>query len=254
MSKRFLSQITLTIGTFFLGTSTLGAATIRETQGELTAWVDTQKVIAETKANWTAEKEIVEDLIGLLENEKEKLSESIDKLDEGSDATDKLRTELNADKEKLLASTEALEEIIPQLETETRNLIKKLPDPLKEEISPLLSRLPKKGAATRMPVSQRLLTVVGILNKIDKFNTGISITSEIRSVGDKSVEVKTLYYGLAGAYFASDNAEYAGTGAPGEDGWIWTENTEAGDEIVDLIRTYEGAREATFVALPVNTL
>lgn len=254
MSKRFLSQTIIGVVTTLLTTSLAGATTIRETQGELIAWVDTQKAIAETETSWAAEKEIVEDLIALLENEKEKLSDSIEKLDESSDATDTLRTELNADREKLLASTAALEEVIPQLETETRDLVNKLPDPLKEEIDPLLRRLPEAGKMTRLPVSQRLLTVVGILNKVDKFNTGITITSEIRSVGDRSVEVKTLYYGLAGAYFASDNAEYAGTGAPGEDGWVWTEDAAISDEVVNLIRTYEGAREATFVKLPVNTL
>jgi hypothetical protein len=130
----------------------------------------------------------------------------------------------------------------------------RVPDPLKEELSPLMLRLPEEGKASRLPISQRLLTVVGILNKIDKFNTGITITSEIRSIGDRSVEVKTLYYGLAGAYFASESADYAGTGAPGPDGWVWTENSEIIGDVTDLIMTYEGAREATFVKLPVSTL
>ena len=140
---------------------------------------------------------------------------------------------------------------MPDLEDQIRSLIIKLPAPLLEEIQPLLLRLPEPEKDTRMSISQRLLTVVGTLNKIDKFNTGITLTSEIRSIGDKSLEVKTIYYGLAGAYFASESAGYAGIGSPGEAGWDWEERPEYKKQIINLIDTYEGAREATFVELPV---
>jgi hypothetical protein len=253
------SCIALAIASAFLMPSKVDAqsATIRQTQDELIAWVDTQKAIAETRVQWSTEKEIVEDLISLLEQEKEKVSDRIEKLDDSGDATDKLRTELNADREKLLASNKALEEVIPSLESNVRALLARLSAPLLEEIAPLVRRLPDAEENSRLPISQRLLTVVGILNKIDKFNTGITITSEIRSIGDNSVEVKTLYYGLAGAYFASDDGKYAGTGTPGasgSDGWNWSENADISKGVVDLIRTYQGAREATFVKLPVTTL
>jgi hypothetical protein len=252
MSLKTLHLIYLSIGICSC-LSTQGAS-IRDTQDELITWVDTQKAIAETKADWSSEKEIVLDLISLLKQEKDKLTDSIEKLDESSDATDKLRTELNADKEKLLASNEALEAVVPNLEAKTRELLTKLPDPLLQEIDPLVLRLPEADKPSRLPISQRLLTVVGILNKIDKFNTGITITSEIRSIGENSVEVKTLYYGLAGAYFASETADYAGIGSPAAGGWTWTENAEISTDIVNLIKTYEGAREASFVSLPVKTL
>ena len=194
---------------------------------------------------------IVADLISLLEQEKEKLTARIAKLEANTDSTDTLRTKLNADKEALLTSTKALELVVPDLEDQLRSLIVKLPEPLLEEIQPLLLRLPKPEEDTRMSISQRLLTVVGTLNKIDKFNTGITLTSEIRSIGDKSLEVKTLYYGLAGAYFASESAGYAGIGTPGEAGWEWVERPEYKKQIINLIDTYEGSREATFVELPV---
>ncbi|MEC7609335.1 MAG: DUF3450 family protein, partial [Verrucomicrobiota bacterium] len=173
------------------------------------------------------------------------------KLEANTDSTDTLRTKLNADKEALLTSTKALELVVPDLEDQIRSLIVKLPAPLLEEIQPLLLRLPEPEVDTRMSISQRLLTVVGTLNKIDKFNTGITLTSEIRTIGDKSLEVKTLYYGLAGAYFASESAGYAGIGTPGEAGWEWVERPEFKKQIINLIDTYEGAREATFVELPV---
>ena len=251
MSFRILLHVVLpSLATITTVTSSL-ATSIRDTQEELTTWVDTKKVIAQTKATWKSEKVIVADLISLLEQEKEKLTTRIEKLEENTNSTDKLRTKLNADKEALITSTKALESVVPDLEDQIRSLIVKLPAPLLEEIQPLMLRLPEANKDTRMSISQRLLTVVGTLNKIDKFNTGITLTSEIRSIGDKSLEVKTLYYGLAGAYFASESAGYAGIGTPGEDGWAWKERPEYKKQIINLIDTYEGAREATFVELPV---
>ncbi|NBB80673.1 MAG: DUF3450 family protein [Verrucomicrobia bacterium] len=227
--------------------------TIRETQDALISWVDTRKAIAETEAEWLSEKEIVADLITLLESEKEKLEEGIEELEDSSDATDARRAELNETRETLLETTDALSKVVPQLEAEVRALIEKLPDPLVSEMSQLITRLPDPDAETRMPLSQRLLTVVGILNRIDKFNTAITVTTEIRSIGERNVEVKTLYFGLAGAYFASAGGDFAGYGSADETGWNWTEDASIAGNVVNLIKTYEGNREATFVELPVQT-
>ena len=251
MSVRIILQVLIPLLATITTLTPSFATSIRDTQEELISWVDTEKVIAETKATWESEKVIVADLISLLEQEKEKLTARIEKLEANTDSTDKLRTELNAEKEALLTSTKALESVVPSLEDQIRSLITKLPAPLLDEIQPLLLRLPKPEEDTRMSISQRLLTVVGTLNKIDKFNTGITVTSEIRTIGEKSLEVKTLYYGLAGAYFASESSDYAGVGTPGETSWEWVERPEYKRQIINLIDTYEGAREAIFVELPV---
>jgi len=226
--------------------------TIRDTQDTLVSWVDTRKAIAATEAEWLAEKEIVADMITLLESEKAKLESGIEELEDSSDATDARRSELNASREKLLETTGELSEVVPELESKVSALIEKLPAPLVSELSQLITRLPDPESETRLALSQRLLTVVGILNRIDKFNTAITVTTEIRSIGERNVEVKTLYFGLAGAYFASASGDYAGYGSAGEDGWNWTEDAAIAKNVVNLIKTYEGNREATFVELPVQ--
>lgn len=228
------------------------AQTIRDTQDKLISWVDTRKAIALTDAEWLAEKEVVTDLITLLETEKSKLEAGIEKLADSSDATDARRAELNASREKLVETTKALDAVLPELEAKVLALIEKVPDPLLAELGPLVSRLPNPDSQTRLPLSQRLLTVVGILNRIDKFNTAITVTTEIRNIGERSVEVKTLYFGLGGAYFASSGGDYAGYGTAGDAGWSWTEDSAIAGDIVNLIKTYEGGREATFVRLPVS--
>ncbi len=231
----------------------LHGESIRDTQDELVSWVDTRKAIAETEAEWSAEKEIVIDLIQLLEAEEEKLEADIAELEENSDAADTRRSELNDKREKLLTAAGELKAVLPELEARVRKLLKQLPDPLLTDLNDLIQRLPDPGSESRMPISQRLLTVVGILNKIDKFNTEISITTEIRGIEGQNVEVKTLYFGLAGAYFASSDGNYAGFGTAGDDGWNWTREEGIAGEVVKLLKTYEGNREAAFTSLPVTT-
>ena len=127
MSYRTILHVLLpSLATITAVNSSLGS-TIRDTQDELITWVDTEKVIAETKASWDSEKVIVADLISLLEQEKEKLTARIAKLDANTDSTDKLRTKLNAEKEALLTSTKALESVVPELEDKIRSLVTKLP-------------------------------------------------------------------------------------------------------------------------------
>ena len=130
----------------------LCVASISDTQDDLIAWVETQKTISETKAEWASEKVIVGDLIELLKVEKEKYETSIEALDDTSDATDAKRSELNEARDRLLAANEALESVIPGLEDQVRELITKLPTPLVEELDQLIRRMPESGAETRMQV------------------------------------------------------------------------------------------------------
>lgn len=236
-----------------LAVGCLHGDSIRDTQDALVSWVETRKTIAETEAEWSAEKEIVNDLLQLLERESEKLETAIAQLEETSDAADSRRLELNAKREKLLSISNELKEVLPALEARVRDLLGKLPDPLLAELSELIQRLPDAESEGRMPISQRLLTVVGILNKIDKFNTEITLTSEIRGIDGMNVEVKTLYFGLAGAYFASSDGKHAGVGIAGDDGWRWSGEADIAGQVVRLIETYEGNRQAAFTRLPVTT-
>lgn len=225
---------------------------IRDTQDKIMAWIETQKSISETKAEWIEEKAVVEDLIALLEQKKASFTAQIETLEKDSSQTDQVRTELNAEQETLKAASDALEKVIPKLEKKTRSLLGSMPKPLLEEMDPLVRRLPEEGKPVKISASQRLLTVVGILNKIDKFNDSIAMVSEIKQVGDTSAEVTTIYFGLAGAYFANESGSYAGVGSPSPTGWTWTEKSEYAKEIATLIGSYKGTQEAVFANLPIS--
>ena len=97
--------------------------------------------------------------------------------------------------------------------------------------------------------------VIGTLNEIDKFNNSLTVISELRDMPDgvTTSEVKTIYIGLAQAYYVDSKAKIAGIGTPSEDGWVWEENTDLAASISRSIAIYENIiKPAEFVDLPVS--
>ena len=142
---------------------------------------------------------------------------------------------------------------IQKLEVQMKRVVKTLPSPLVEKIKPLIRRLPKDSANTKLSLGERVQNIVGILSQADKFNATITQTSESRELNSgKIVEVRTLYWGLAMAYYVDASGAYAGIGHPGEDGWEWPQIEGAGPHIKQLFAVYEGSEEIQFVAVPAR--
>ncbi|MDP4880188.1 MAG: DUF3450 domain-containing protein, partial [Opitutales bacterium] len=126
-----------------------------------------------------------------------------------------------------------------------------LPAPLVNKIKPLIRRLPDDPANTELSLGERVQNIVGILSQADKFNTTITMTSESRTIdGGKTIEVRTLYWGLAAAYYVDASGEYAGIGKPSKDGWEWPQIKDAGPQIKKLLDVYEGSEDIQFVEVP----
>lgn len=227
-----------------------GPAAVRE---NLREWVDVQKTISAEETDWKAEQAIMGDMLSLLRAESERLTERIDSAREAMNVADDKRAELNAEREAYRAAVDFLASRLGELEASIRELVVMLPEPLTEEIAPLLQRLPEANAEeVDVPLTQRLQTVVGILSQAEKFNSAVSLIVETMPVGEQRREVRTLYFGLAGAFFADPAGTYAGIGAPAANGWEWSETPDAAPRIADLIAMYENTREAAFVVLPVQ--
>jgi len=224
----------------------------RQTQDILAQWVETRKQTFETKAKWAEEKRILGDMIQLLEREKEQYSARIEELESDADAIESERASLVESRERLRAFDKTLAARIPKYESQVRALLQRLPAPLLNDLDKLARRLPAPDEDSRRPNSQRLLTLVGILNQVEKFDNEVSLVSEIRTREGGSVEVKTVYFGLAGAFYVGGNGRTAGLGLPGPDGWEWREDPSLAEAATELVAVYEGAREAAFVPLPVQ--
>ncbi|HKJ90305.1 MAG TPA: DUF3450 family protein, partial [Oceanipulchritudo sp.] len=223
-----------------------------ETRQALREWVRIESEISRETAVWTAEKEILKDRIALMESEKERLGTRIEEAEEGLDEVDIKRAEFSERRDELREAVAGLKDPLVVLERRIVELYERFPDPLKEETVRLFERIPKDGESTGLALTERLQAVVGLLNFADKFNGGVQREVEIRSIEGKQVEVETLYFGLAGAYFSDARGRYTGLGHPGPEGWEWRESPDAAKEIAALISVYNGTREAAFSAVPAS--
>ena len=238
------------------GAATLPLAaqdSIKETRNVLDQWVETRQIISEEQANWKVEKSILGDTVKLLSSEVERLDAALTDLESSATAADEERTTLADEKEKLTAASTVVEANIGELEAQLKRVLKSLPEPLIEKIKPLIRRLPEDPAKTDLSLGERVQNIVGILSQADKFNTTITQTSDSREIdGGKTVEVRTLYWGLAMAYYVDASGQHAGIGVPGPDGWEWPRVDSAGAEIKKLIDVYEGSEDISFVNVPAR--
>jgi len=250
-----MKQTILYILTFGgLATAALnGQQQVEDTKSTLQEWVETRQIISEEKANWKVEQSILTDTVDLLGSELERLNLALEELEASATAADEDRAKLNEEKEQLSAASSVVEDHIGGLEAKMKAIVKTLPEPLVEKIKPLIRRLPEDSSDTSLSLGERVQNIVGILSQADKFNTTITQTSESREINEgKTVEVRTLYWGLATAYYVDSSGEYAGMGYPTAEGWEWPRIDSAGEAIKRLIDVYEGSEEIQFIQVPAG--
>lgn len=243
-----------------LGWAALVPGRVRAAESALSAartgveqWVQARQLISRTRSDWDAEKEMLLQSKALFERELAGVEEQFTKV-----ATNSTQVE----RERLAAETELRESndtlqhargLVAGLEGKVRALTPRLPTPLLESMQPLLARLPEDAASTKVGVTERVQTVVSLLNEIDKFNNSVTIHSEkLKNAAGEEVSVETVYVGLGAAYFVNQTGDFAGAGQPGSKGWEWSIQAALADRVREVVRIYRGERTAHFVPLPVS--
>ena len=251
MISRLISQIVIT--TAICSLPLHAENKLQDTRDVLDQWVETKQIISEERADWRLEQSILKDSRSLLDNELARLTQALADLEASATAADEDRTQLAAEKELLKAASSVVEANIGSLETKMKALVNSLPQPLVDKIKPLMRRLPDDPNNTKLSLGERVQNIVGILSQADKFNTTITLSNESREIADgKVVQVTTLYWGLAMAYFVDNSGTYAGIGTPNSDVWEWQEMADAGPKIKQLLDIYEGSQGIKFVSVPAR--
>lgn len=241
-----------------LATASLTAANaagkdLQGTRDVLDQWVETKQMISKENTDWTVEQSILADTLTLLRNELDRINNAIEELEGTTNAADADRAKLTEEKDALTAGSAVVENQIGALETQMKRIVATLPKPLIEKIKPLMRRLPEDPANTKLSLGERVQNIVGILSQADKFNTTITLTSDTREVQPgKVVQVSTIYWGLAIAYFTDDSGNFAGIGTPGSNGWQWSQVDGSGTQIKQLLEIYEGTADIQFVDAPAR--
>jgi len=223
------------------------------TRAALEKIVQTQRIISKEKSDWALGREILEDRIALVQNEIDTLREREAEAQTSIAEADEKRAELVGENERLRTLAGSLAESVVTLEERVRAELPRLPEPARERVELLSQRLPKDSRATELALSERYQNVIGILNQVNKFNREVSVTSEVRSLGDgSSAQVSALYVGLGQGYYVTADGRFAGVGAAGADSWEWRPADGAAKAVVRAIAIVQGAEVASFVGLPIQ--
>jgi hypothetical protein len=232
--------------------ATTGPATPEGARAALAQWVETQQLIAKEKQDWQQGKQILQSRIDAVNGEIAALTERLNESRRTAAEANGKRAGEVAENESLQKAGAELGTWVAGLEDGLRSLKTRLPEPLLLKVKPLYDRMPAPGVSTNVSLAERYQNVVGILNEVGKFNGDITLVTEVRTLSDgKPAEVRTVYVGLAQAYFVSPKGD-AGIGRPGESGWTWTVSREIAPRIEEVVEVLQNKAKPHFVSLPVK--
>ncbi len=222
-------------------------------QGTFEKWVEVRDSIARDQREWTVEKEFLTEEIRLLKEELAALREKADRLEVETSQASKDLERISLANETLRTASGEVETEVARFEGALRRLDVRFPGVLRETIEPLMNRMPREGASIKASLSERMQAVVGVLGLVDKFNGTLTVVPELRKKPDgREVQVRTLYLGLAQAWFVSLDETFAGQGIPGAQGWEWTNADEIAPAVKQAIDIQQNAGIARYVRLPVK--
>ncbi len=216
-------------------------------------WIETQQIISRERNDWSQAKEVLQGRVELVGKEVNVLQERIALTQKSIAESDKERDALTQRLEALKSTSGELDSAVKALEERIKSLLSKLPDPLATKLQPLVQRMPSGEAASRISTAERFQNVLGILNELNRANSEITVSYEVRKLADgSSTEVQVIYIGLAQAYYISPRGD-AGIGRPGPDGgWNWTADKSIAGDILLALEVIQGKHPPTFVPLPLT--
>jgi len=231
----------------------MSAPELGQTRATLKEWVELKKLISEERSSWTVEQQTLNESIDLLTQEIEKLDEQITAMQEDADAAQLERQSLNNEEDELKRASAVVQQVATDLEAAVLDLMDYFPQSLQDKLSLLTERMPKNAKeADALGLSTRIQYVIGILGEIEKFHNQITVEETMQRIGDSEVAVKTMYIGLAVAYYVDGTRTEAGVLRPAKGGWEKEDRNDMAEQIAQAIGIYEREETAEFVNLPIS--
>jgi hypothetical protein len=231
----------------------LSASQLEETVNTLEQWVETERLISETRAEWETNKASMDNLVSIYTQEIETLKEIIEAAEKDTSAAETRRAELTEqDKAVKEFETKVVDGLV-EAEKAIKGLKAVLPPPLQEELGPLFSTIPDDPTTSKLSIGQRIQPLVAILTQVQKFNQVVTVVEGFREFeAGRTVQTEKIYFGLGAAYYVDQADEHAGIGEMGPDGWVWEDDPKLVPMVRSFIEIYRGTQQAKYVKLPVT--
>lgn len=219
----------------------------------LEKWVETKQLTSKERQQSRQEEELLHARIELLQARVNDVRTRTDEIRKELLQAQEKQASLDAESAKLDRALATLRDRVSTLESHTQALLKGAPEPLQRKAEVLSQQFPKDPMKTDLTLSLRYQNVIGVLNMMNNFNNEVTLTTEVRELGEgKAMEVRVLYYGLGQAYFCNKDASVAGVGWPGPDGWKWETRNQIGPTVASLIAQQLNEKTPGYEALPVT--
>lgn len=226
---------------------------IESVRQDLSQWVKIQQQISKARRDWQLARRMLNERIDLLKREIADVRDSIDQTEAKIAETDAEYQKLQRQKRQREAALDTVRQAIVELESRTRQLLKRLPAPLRKDVKPLSQSLPEDSQDSDQRLTTRFQNVIGILNRAHTFNSEMNATQqriELPSGGTRSVRV--LYLGLGQAFYVSADETVAGVGTATREGWKWKARNQAAPQIAKVHAIFSEKELASFVPVPVS--
>ncbi len=230
-----------------------GQEDLDSTRQAITEWVQTRQLISQEKRDFEIGREVLEARIDLLQREIESLRKRTADADSSIAEADKERDELFEESEALKAASAKYAETVVLLEGRTKELLIGMPEPILDRVKSLSQRIPEDPESTKLGLSERFISIIGILNEVDRFNREITLTSEVQQLPNgTTAEVAVMYVGVGHAYYVTNNGDAAGVGTSTPEGWTWKEANASAADIALAIDILKNKEIAQYVRLPIQ--
>ena len=213
------------------------------------SYVETRQKIAKEENEWRSYQELTQRRIDLYQDEIAQLEDTIKEAEEQTTAAERKIAEVRSEIQVLRSATEIVSSSLPSLEQKVRELYAYFPAPLRDKVTNLVQQLGNKTLQT----SDRMALVIGVLNEVDKFNSGFTHVTDEMKLGNETKLVDVLYLGLAVAYYADKDGQIGGRLVPAEKQWQWERNNELAPLVHQAILYYTNeVKPAMMVDLPIE--
>lgn len=247
MNKQLLSSVVLSS---LLWCSPSWGNTAQEMDALVKQWMETETARADLQSRWAAEKHQISSLIELYQAEKKALTDKVTSASVSASEVDKARIALAEQQDGYEANATQAELALVSASSTMKQLWPWLPVPLQQQLEEANASLLDNSAS----LSNRMQSLLSMLDEIQRFNTMLTLNEEILSLDNgKKVAVKQLYLGLSQAWFISADGKTAGIGSASAQGWQWQVMPEYADAISEALAVFKRTRQASFINLPVIT-
>jgi hypothetical protein len=221
------------------------AAVVQET---IRTWVETKRLASEEASAWEAEKESLAALNEIRSTEISRLDEVIaaagTRLRDAETERDRLREE----KAELAARRKALETGVASVEKNLREALPMFPQVLRDKVSEAARRL--EEPAPDATLQDRWRDALHVLGEANRFQRAVTVTTELRELDGKTVEVDVVYLGWSQAWYADRSGRHAGSGSAGPEGWTWQADASVHGRVRELLAIHRKEQVPGFVTLP----